>query len=579
MSFPPGMNPAMNTSELQKKHFSVLREKYQVGQYKNAASDDFLYLILRKAELGIQNTSPELRWLGENRLFKAIEIISLQQYQAEDGKRLEAECSKLRTQYHIPMEVKLSIDSVVYSILWKISAGNSPTDLELKLLSNQGLTDTLTLIKEILNFTRLKVSYKASKHPDLFPQEPLYSILKKLDTKVQLADSEAEWLLESDFGETLEVFWQQEKEKKAELEFSELKSKYQVSTHSATSISSPLYSVLRKINSETVLDHSEREWLKRQNLNMLIAIEQKYIDKKYFADLKNKYKANQYQSLDLSSPLFLILKNLEINQSKPSNVPGQLKALIDRGEFQLSEKDIQWLTEKGLIETAEIAKRLHFKTLKTKYEIVGQLASTPFYEIMLKLEREERLDPKQIIQLIEEKLLSRQGKIALAHYRLEALYYEEEYQRTGNQWNLPSASSNWRKTNQPKQALKVTENVNWDKVRESELKSALWVTRGAAFRDLGNLEDAEKCATQARECHPGSHQPYTLMGAICYDRGDYRAGDEWFEGAVERGAKDTDDEIERIVRMTKDKDKRREVAEYLIKKDPNRYEWAKLYLK
>jgi hypothetical protein len=37
--------------------------------------------------------------------------------------------------------------------------------------------------------------------------------------------------------------------------------------------------------------------------------------------------------------------------------------------------------------------------------------------------------------------------------------------------------------------------------------------------------------------------------------------------------------IERIVRMTKDKDKRREVAEYLLKKDPGCYGWANLYLK
>ena len=49
--------------------------------------------------------------------------------------------------------------------------------------------------------------------------------------------------------------------------------------------------------------------------------------------------------------------------------------------------------------------------------------------------------------------------------------------------------------------------------------------------------------------------------------------------AGERGADDTDDEIERIVRMTKHKEKRREVAEYLLNKDPNRYGWANSYLK
>lgn len=144
---------------------------------------------------------------------------------------------------------------------------------------------------------------------------------------------------------------------------------------------------------------------------------------------------------------------------------------------------------------------------------------------------------------------------------------------------MPTASSNWRKADEPQKALKVTENVSWNKVQESDLKSALWVTRGAAFRDLGQLDEARNCASQAMECQPNSHQPYTLLGAICYDKSEYEKGDQWFEMAAERGADDTDDEIERIVRMTKDKDRRREVAEYLLKKDAIRYAWANSYFK
>jgi hypothetical protein len=44
----------MDKSELQRRHFAVLRQKYQVDQYKNSESDRFLYLILRKAELSIE---------------------------------------------------------------------------------------------------------------------------------------------------------------------------------------------------------------------------------------------------------------------------------------------------------------------------------------------------------------------------------------------------------------------------------------------------------------------------------------------------------------------------------------------
>ena len=235
---------------------------------------------------------------------------------------------------------------------------------------------------------------------------------------------------------------------------------------------------------------------------------------------------------------------------------------------------------RGLCDTAEIARKIHFQTLKRKYKIIDpNLPINPFYGIMVKLEREERLDPKQVVQLIEEHRLYRHGKIAIAYYRLEAIFYEKEYQRTGNKWNLPSASSNWRKADQPEKALEVTEKVNLSKVREADLKSALLVTRGGAFRDLTRLDEAESCAAQAMESQPDNHQPYTLMAATCYDLGKYADGDTWFEMAAERGANDTDDEIEKIVRITKDNNKRKEVVEYLLNKDLKRYAWAKSYLK
>ncbi len=70
------------------------------------------------------------------------------------------------------------------------------------------------------------------------------------------------------------------------------------------------------------------------------------------------------------------------------------------------------------------------------------------------------------------------------------------------------------------------------------------------------------------------------MGAIVYDFGQYEQGDLYFEIAAELGgAQDVDDEIKRVLKMTKDKEKRREAAEYLINKDPDRYQWATVYLK
>ncbi|MGK7890769.1 MAG: hypothetical protein AB4042_15665 [Leptolyngbyaceae cyanobacterium] len=548
----------MDNSELRKRHFAVLREKYQIGLHRSTAFDDFLYLILRKAELGIQITSLEFQWLAENRLFKTIEIISMQHYQRDDLNRLKGEFLNLKVKYKIPEDLDLPIDSPVYPILWKLETGKLLEDSELELLKSFKLKDTLGLVEDIFIFSRLKTNYKATRYGECFPKEPLYSILKKLDTKNPLSDSEASWLLDHDFEETLEIHWQLEKEREAIAEFSNLKTKYKVESSQNMSVSSPLYAVLKKIENKRDLDDYECQWLERQGLSRLAKIDQIRKDVKLFKELKVKYKATKYKGTDPSSKLFLILKKIA---------------------SEITEEDIEWLISEGLLETAEMARARHFKLLKAKYRIVGQLDADPFYEIMCKLEREERLDPKQVIQLIEEGQLSRQGKIAIAHYRLEAIFYETEYQRTGNKWNLPSASSNWRKANDPKNALKTTNDVNWENVKEPSLKSALWVTRGAAFRDLGQLDNAENCAAESMECQPESHQPYTLMGAIYYDRGEYSEGDQWFAMAAERGANDVDDEIERVVRMTKDKNKRREVAKYLINKDSIRFSWASPYLK
>lgn len=139
----------MDSSQLQKMHFDSLKVKYKIGQYRSAASDSFLYLILRKADLGMQVTDVEHQWLEENRLFNCIEFISLQQYKAEEEKRLEAELMQLRAKYRIPHTIELPIASSIYSVLWKLETGYTLADSDLKLLNTHGLVNTVALIQDI----------------------------------------------------------------------------------------------------------------------------------------------------------------------------------------------------------------------------------------------------------------------------------------------------------------------------------------------------------------------------------------------------------------------------------------------
>ena len=105
--------------------------------------------------------------------------------------------------------------------------------------------------------------------------------------------------------------------------------------------------------------------------------------------------------------------------------------------------------------------------------------------------------------------------MARTYHQLEALFYEQEFGRTKSLWHLPSASSHWRSAGQPQRALKLTEALNWEQIKDKKLKSALLTTRGGAFRDVKELDETEKCARLAIEYQPQSHHPYTLMGAIC----------------------------------------------------------------
>jgi len=186
-----------------------------------------------------------------------------------------------------------------------------------------------------------------------------------------------------------------------------------------------------------------------------------------------------------------------------------------------------------------------------------------------------------VAQLIVNKQLSSEGKIAIAHHTLEATFYEQEYKRTGNKWNLVSASSDWRKAKNPQRALELTNNLNFNKIPGDELKSALLTTRGTAFRDVENFCDAEKSAKQAIDYYPHGYEPYILIATICKKLGKYDEYVSWEKEAIKRGAKpgDEDYELKRVVKNTKDENERREVINYLLEKDSRRFAWANSYLK
>ncbi|MFW9264752.1 hypothetical protein [Nostoc sp. CALU 546] len=579
------------------KHFAALKSKYQATQYQDSSPASLLYLILRKLDLGIELLDLESNWLQEHELFETLEIIWLEQFRMGESKRLEAEFSHLKAKYKVANNWESSVDNFLYPILWKVDSENSLNDSEVKLLQENNLTQIVTIAQDIKRFAELKDKYQATKYQDSHPDSRLYRILKKLDTEASLNDNEYEWLLNNELFEAIEISEKQDSATRAKV--TQLKSKYQASQHPDTSLSSQLYKILQKFDADEKLIDSEIDWLESQGLTETIALAEDLERKREFIALKVKYKAGQYEDLSPDNYLYTILKKLDsethlneqdINFLRQSQLPETTEIANDKYAFILkskivsgviiSDSEIDWLRNNEYEDIIILYQKKHFAALKRKYGLVDpSLPLEPFYAIMVKLEKKERLDPKFVFQLMEEGLLSNDREIALAYYRLEAEFYEQELGRTGHKWNIATASGYWRKANEPERALKLT-NIDLNRVNDSNLKSAILVTRGAAFRDSHKLDDAEDCAKKAMEYQPDSHQPYTLMGAICYDRHDYEQGNYWFEQAIQRGAeiKDIDAEIKRVIRSTKNEEKQHKAAEYLLKKDSQRYAWAKSYL-
>ncbi|MFP4298236.1 MAG: hypothetical protein ACLFT0_10285 [Spirulinaceae cyanobacterium] len=608
-----------NEHQTRVERFANLKSKYKATDYEDSSPASLLYFILRKADLGVEIVEIERNWLIDSELSETLQAIQRERRQREKERRkLEHEFQKLISKYKATKDSVSWESTPLYFILRRLDSENKLTDAEITWLKHQGYTETVEIAQQIGQFTTLKAKYQATQHPDSYPNSRLYRILKQLEVKEPLRDSDISWLKQQELFETLAIFHKQEAAKEAK--FAKLKEKYLATKHPDSSVSSPLHSILKKLEADRSLSQLELDWLEVQKLTETLDIVQQLEQKRHFAELKIKYKASQYEDSSPSSHLYKVLKKIELEHPlvesdinflkkrkltdtitiSQDNYAATLKSKIEIGE-QLEESEVNWLKDNGRENIIAIAQAKYFATLKSKYNVSDYpdtSPSSPLYAILHKLEKTKRLEPKDVAFLQENSIQRRpsnydyygrrkkryklfSGKIWNTYHTIEATFYEQEYQRTGDKWNLPNSSSHWRKAEKPKQALKLTENLNFDKIKENKLKSALLTTRGGAFRDIQELNKAEKCALKAIEYQPSSHHPYTLMGAICFERGNYPQGEEWFEKAVQRGASpgSQDAEIKRVVQMTKNEKKRREVVNYLLKKDPQRYAWARFYLK
>ncbi|NJO77235.1 MAG: hypothetical protein HC827_01085 [Cyanobacteria bacterium RM1_2_2] len=551
-------------AQLESRHFDFLKLKYHVDRQQRIASPDFLYFILRRANSGSLLTGSEQNWLKQQGLFATLQIIQLeaqlQPYQVQEQMRMKAEFEQLQAKYQPFLARLLTFN--LHSILWKLDHQRLLDNVETQFLQDSLFEDLLNLARKIQGFSVLKQKYGAANHPDFLPDGQLFFILQRLRAKEELDEAEAQWLLDQNLLTTFAVHEQQKQERQLEAAFVQLKVKYQVSDHPDRTVESKLYFVLQKLETEALLDAAEVTWLKTQpQLENLLHLHQKLAEQQRFAELKLKYKATHSREQSPQSKLCKVLIAIDADQP-------------------IDPATIDWLEKQGLPESARIVRHHYFQQLCRKYRIIRP-PFDPFYEIMLKLEREERLERLQVAQLINEEQLQRDGKIAKAHHCLEAAFYEQEHRRTGNGWNIVNAMSDWRKAGELDQALNLTQNLNWKKISDRRLKAALLTNRGFTLKDRSDFLEAFQCAEQAITFNSQAFQPCLLLSILSYKTADYTNGDIWMQKAIERGANpgDLDYEMKRLVKNAKNAEERKRLVDYLLKTDPQRYSWAKEYQK
>ncbi|GGA28164.1 hypothetical protein [Okeania sp. KiyG1] len=297
----------------------------------------------------------------KNQLTETLSIAEKQKQNKENEenevKRLEDELLALKAKYKVPKNVKYRF---LHQLLLKLDTKNKLTNSEIKLLEDYNLNETLAIANQIQEFAELKIKYCATKYPDKSISSRLFSILEKLEKETILKKSELDWLEENQLTETFSIAEKQkqnnEEVKRLENEFLDLKEKYKVPKNVEYSF---LHQLLFKLDTENKLTNSEIKLLKYYNLNETLAIANQIQE---FAELKIKYCATKYPDKSISSRLFSILEKLE-------------------KETILKKSELDWLEENQLTETFSIAekqkqnneevKRLEneFLDLKEKYKV------------------------------------------------------------------------------------------------------------------------------------------------------------------------------------------------------------------
>lgn len=216
------------------------------------------------------------------------------------------------------------------------------------------------------------------------------------------------------------------------------------------------------------------------------------------------------------------------------------------------------------------------KKLRQRFGI-GFVDSEQYPRVMSLLRRVssgDRLTAVDVVWLQTEAEDCWTEELQRAWHTIEAEALTREWERSHDPWNAINASSHWRKAAKPSSALELTEEALAKVGTDAKAHSALLTTRGGAFRDLRDLDEAKAMGQAAHGLTPEDFRPCTLLGAVHIELGDLMAGREWYLKAEKLGADrhSIDQDLRALLSRTS-KPERQRIIEFLIVQDPERFGW------
>jgi hypothetical protein len=182
-------------------------------------------------------------------------------------------------------------------------------------------------------------------------------------------------------------------------DFLRLKEKYDANEYKDKSISSPLYFLLRKVDLGIKLYNSEEKWLLEQNLSKTLLI------------IQERFKYINKEGADLSTKFSKLKVKYKATNYSESWISSPLYFILLKLEagISLTKEESRWLSSEGLKDTDIIAYEINiFISLKIKYKAIKYPDSFPGNAldlILQKIDKSECLSSSEYWWLRDQQLL------------------------------------------------------------------------------------------------------------------------------------------------------------------------------